>query len=147
MEITFDRLKHSLGVAKKMKRIALSSPEKYSATPDELFLLGMLHDIGYEFCEKQEEHNTVGATLLKTEGYKYWQEVYYHGIPQTIYNTPELCLLNFADMTVGPDGVEITIEERLSDIAFRYGLESVQYTEALKLSKLIDESFLLTSEL
>lgn len=142
MEITFDRLKHSLAVAKKMKRIAESSPEKYSATPDELFLLGILHDIGYEFCENQEEHNTAGAILLKSEGYKYWQEVYYHGIPQTSYNTPELCLLNYVDMTIGPDGAEMTIEERLSDIAYRYGSDSAQYTEALKLSILIRESFI-----
>lgn len=140
MEITLDRLKHSLAVAKKMKRIASLNPDNYSASPDELFVLGLLHDVGYEFCESQKEHNTVGGILLRNEGFRYWKEVYYHGIPQKEYTSPELSLLNYVDMTIGPDGTELTIEERLSDIADRYGLDSVQYKEALELSKQIIES-------
>ena len=54
--MTNDRLKHSLSVAKKMKEIVEGKTKMYSFNPDEAFILGMLHDIGYEFCETQEEH-------------------------------------------------------------------------------------------
>lgn len=138
MEITLDRLKHSLAVTRKMKRIAELNPNKYTTTPDELFILGLLHDVGYDFCEVQKEHNIVGGLLLKKEGYKFWKEIYYHGVPQTDYNSPELSLLNFVNMTIGPDSTGVTVEERLYDIAKRYGDSSVQYIEALKLVKQIN---------
>ena len=112
---------------------------KYSATPDELFILGMLHDIGYEFSETQSEHNTKGGLILKEQGYKFWKEVYYHGVPQTTYQSPELMLLNAVDMTIGPDGTELTMNERLDDIALRYGKGSVQYLEAIKLMEMLNK--------
>ena len=137
MTITVDRIKHSLAVAKKMKEMTAENPNKYPVEPEDAFVLGLLHDIGYEFVSEQKEHAHKGGTILKRQGYKYWQEVYYHGIPQDEYDSPMLRLLNYADMITGPTGEYMTIEQRIEDIAERYGEGSWQDLEARELAEKI----------
>ena len=101
-----DRLKHSISVARKMVAIG----RKYHLSEDELrelFLLGYNHDIGYEFCSNNIEHNIVGGKILKENGYKYWQEVYCHGNPNTEYNSLFLKILNMADMQIDKYGNDV----------------------------------------
>jgi predicted hydrolase (HD superfamily) len=140
MGITFNRLKHSLAVANKMKSLAQSEYEKYPVNVDDAFVLGMVHDIGYEFAEEQKEHAKQGGLVLKKQGYVYWKEVYYHGIVQTEYDSKMLRLLNYADLTTGPHGDDMTIDERISDIANRYGKGSWQEVEAIKLARMIQSN-------
>lgn len=139
MEITENRLKHSHAVAIKMKELAEEKTFLFPVSPDEAFVLGMLHDIGYAFVDKQQEHANAGGIILKEQGYKYWQEVYYHGIAQTDYNSAMLKLLNYADMITGPDGRYMSIEDRINDIADRYGNDSWQVKEAIKLANQIQD--------
>jgi predicted hydrolase (HD superfamily) len=134
MEITIDRMKHSLAVAKKMKELVSTDPQKNMCSPEDAFVLGLLHDIGYEFSSEQKEHANNGGLLLKEQGYKYWKEVYYHGIPQDEYDSPLLRLLNYVDMITGPTGEYVTVEQRIEDIAERYGEGSWQTEEAQKLA-------------
>ncbi len=110
---------------------------QYSIDPREAFTLGLLHDIGYEFCDKQSEHANKGGLLLKEQGYKYWKEVFYHGIPQNEYASNMLSLLNYADMVTGPDGTSMTVQERIDDIADRYGNDSEQVENAVNLAKML----------
>ena len=42
--------------------------------------------------------------------------MYYHGIPQEDYDSAELRLLNYMDITTDPSGDVVTIEERIEDI-------------------------------
>jgi putative nucleotidyltransferase with HDIG domain len=135
MKITEDRLKHILAVATKMKEIVKNNSEEYPVDPDAAFVLGILHDIGYEFSQKQQEHANKGGLVLKEQGYKYWKEVYYHGIPQREYDSSMLRLLNYADMTTGPTGEYMTIQERINDISERYGKGSWQEIDATELVK------------
>lgn len=137
MDITIDRMKHSLAVAAKMKELARQEPEKYPVDPEDAFVLGMLHDIGYEFSKEQKEHAAKGGLILQKQDYKYWKEVYYHGIPQKEYDSPMLRLLNYADMITGPTGVYMTIQERINDIAERYGKGSWQELEAESLANIL----------
>jgi len=137
MEITVDRMKHSLAVATKMKELASTNKEKYQVDPDDAFILGLLHDIGYEFSKEQKEHANKGGLVLKEQNYKYWREVFYHGIPQDEYDSPMLRLLNYVDMITGPTGEYVTIQERIDDIAKRYGKGSWQEQEAIELLKLL----------
>ena len=51
-------------------------------------------------------------------------------------------LLNYVDLIVGPNGEYMTIDERLQDIANRYGVLSIQYKKAKKLSEFILTTFL-----
>ena len=135
MAITVDRIKHSLAVAKKMEEMAAKNPDKYQVDPEEAFVVGLLHDIGYEFVSEQKDHANKGGLILKEQGYKYWQEVYYHGIPQDEYESPMLQLLNYVDMITSPTGEPMTIEQRIEDIAKRYGEGSLQDLEARKLAE------------
>ena len=137
MEITENRLKHSHAVALKMKEFAKEKHDQFPVQPDEAFILGMLHDIGYEFVDEQQEHASAGGRMLKEQGYKYWEEVFYHGIPQDQYDSPMLRLLNYVDMITGPDGTYMSIDERIDDIAKRYGKDSRQEKEAIKLADFI----------
>lgn len=134
MQITEDRIKHSLAVAKKMKSLAIAFPKKYKCNPDEAFVLGWLHDIGYEFSSEQSEHAKKGGLVLKIQNYKYWKEIYYHGISQNEYDSDMLRLLNYVDMLTGPDGAYVTIDERIKNITLRYGENSVQETDAKTLA-------------
>lgn len=139
MEITIDRLKHSLAVAIKMKSLAETEHEKYPVNPDDMFVLGLLHDIGYEFSEIQKEHAKKGGVMLQKQGYRYWKEVYYHGTTQKEYDSPELRLLNYVDMITGPSGEEMTVQQRIENITKRYGKGSWQEKEAIELSKMINQ--------
>lgn len=104
---------------------------------EEMFVLGFLHDIGYEFAEQQCEHASVGGEMLKKQGYKYWKEVSCHGKLDVEYISEELTMLNIADMCIDSTGKEVGANERLSDIAARYGVDSKQYIEAEQLARKI----------
>ncbi len=123
-----DRVKHSLAVAKKMTEIGREknfSKEQIK----EVFLLGIVHDIGYEFddSEYHDSHNSVGGDILKNDNYKYWREVYYHGKPNCEYKSEYLDILNEADMSVDKYGNDVGFVKRLEDIRSRYGEESNAY--------------------
>lgn len=128
--MTNERANHTWAVARKMVEIGkeknLSEEEQ-----EDLFVLGINHDIGYQFGNN-ENPNELGAEFLKENGYKYWKEVYYHGKPNTEYSSMYLDILNEADMKINKEGQEVSYEERLDDIADRYGKESIQYQNAKK---------------
>ena len=126
-----DKLKHSYGVAKKMIELG----KGINLTEDqvqELFLLGYIHDIGYQFGNN-ENHNIIGGKILKDNNYKYWKEVYYHGIPNCEYKSLYLDILNKADMMIDKYGNDIGFDKRLEDIRNRYGDESIQYKSCVEL--------------
>lgn len=126
-----DRLKHSYAVANKMVELG-----KEKTLPDEqlqeLFLLGYLHDIGYQFGTN-ENHNMIGGNLLRNSNYKYWKEVYYHGIPNSEYKSLYLDILNTADMMIDKCGNDVGFDKRLDDIKNRYGEDSIQYINCVKI--------------
>ena len=132
--ISSDRAKHSLEVANAMYKMSKEKgwDEKKS---QEMFSLGYLHDIGYEFSNTQMEHSFVGGKLLKEQGYKYWREVYYHGLVTDKYESEELTLLNIADFSVNSKGCQVSVKERIEDILERYGCDSIQYKDAVELAK------------
>lgn len=135
--ITENRWQHILGVARKSYEFALKMrphDEKYA---EDMFLLGLLHDLGYEFTETGKGHALIGGEILKRSGYKYWEEVAGHGYSENAVMTDELFILNCADMSVGSDGRNCTMSERLEDISVRYGKNSYAYIKAtLEIEKL-----------
>ncbi len=131
-----DRLKHSLTVANKMVEIGKDLNLKESDLQD-LFVLGYNHDIGYDFCFDKKEHNIVGGEILKNNGYKYWKDVYYHGNPNSEYQSQFLKILNMADMQIDKYGNDVGYEKRLEDIKNRYGEDSIQYTNSYKIIRAI----------
>jgi hypothetical protein len=104
---------------------------------EDMFLLGMLHDFGYEFADIGYQHAMVGGEILKRSGYRYWQEVAEHG-SETVENmTDELFILNLADMLTLPDGKSCGINERIAEIAQRYGGDSAAYRKSVKVAEKI----------
>ena len=134
--LSIDRLKHCLAVARKMKAIA-ESIDGFPYPPEDMFYLGLLHDVAYEFVDTQEEHEHCGGEILRNNGYRYWKEVYYHGNPDIDYCSRALDLLNYADLTTDTSGMDTTIDARLNDIAQRYGPDSAQYQNAFLLAEQI----------
>ena len=63
-----NRALHSLAVGKKMYEIG----KEYNLSEKELedlFILGINHDIGYEYTENGVNHAVVGGEILKRNGY------------------------------------------------------------------------------
>ena len=121
-----DRLKHSYAVAKKMMDIA----KEYNLSEEDImncFLIGLNHDIGYEFASNGINHNKIGGQLLRDNGFKYWQEVYYHGDIDCTYDSIFLDILNKADMQIDKYGNDVGYDRRLEDIKDRYGKDSSTY--------------------
>ena len=136
--MNYDRLKHSLAVARKM----ISIGKNKGLTEEqlqELFILGYNHDIGYEFGTN-ENHSVIGGNILKQSNYKYWQEVYFHGETDIQYHSLYLDILNMADMQIDKYGNDVGYDKRLKDIATRYGTNSKQYVNAVKLVKILKEN-------
>ena len=133
-----DRIKHSLAVARKMVEIG----KKYNLNSNELedlFVLGLNHDIGYEYGNNSN-HKYIGGEILKRNGYKYWKEVYYHGKINAEYSSLYLQILNKADMQIDKCGNDVGYTKRLEDIKNRYKENSTTYKNAtILISKLRSE--------
>ncbi len=129
--ITQNRWQHILGVARKAKLLAAKFKPDDPKFIEDMFLLGVLHDFGYEFAEDNATHAATGGAILKRAGYIHWHEVALHG-DETIENmSDELFLLNCADMMTGPSGEDFTFTERLDEIAQRFGTESAAYKKCV----------------
>ena len=141
--ITENKLNHMLGVARKCYKLALE--RGYSEDEArKLFLIGYLHDIGYEFTDNSEEHAEISYNIIKNTFGKSVIAIKEHGNPDIGLNNDYLNILNIADLTVNSFGKECSVYNRLSDIEIKYGKDSNQYTNAVKLAKkleLIDANF------
>jgi len=123
-----DRIKHIFAVAKIMK----DNAENLGLDAQEMFTLGLLHDIGYEFGGS-EEHHINGYEILKKQNYKYAKEVLYHGKPTAEYYSVALDLLNYADMHIDKKGNYVEFDERIEDIKQRRGEDSPHYQNCKKI--------------
>ncbi len=121
--ISEDRKKHIFAVAEYLKLYAQNNKMNNTET-EELYTLGLLHDIGYEFAQEKDYmiHNKIGGEILKKQGYKFWQEVYYHGEANSPYKSKYLDLLNWADMHIDSSGNYVSFDERLEEISNRYNV-------------------------
>ena len=126
-----NRLKHILGVARQVRRLALKLRPKDNMFSQDMFVVGFLHDFGYEFDEDKRPHALIAGEILKRLNFKYCEAVENHGNVNVDMMSDELFLLNCADMTVKGDGTLVTTDERLADIGSRYGKESAIYQKAV----------------
>ena len=120
---------HSAGVARYMYENAY----KYDLQKEEMYTLGLLHDVGKLMSD--DDHENAGAMLMDHLRYKYAEFIAWHGTTPTDYlmNTmrekvpAELLLLWEADNRIDQHGVDVGYEGRLEDIGTRYGKESQEY--------------------
>ena len=133
-----DRLKHSIAVARKMVEIGKEFRLDEKELQD-LFLLGFNHDIGYEF--DMAKHEETGGEILKRNNFKYWEEVFHHGHPESEYESLYLDILNMADMQVDKFGQDVGYDSRLEDIKGRYGEDSPIYEKCEMLVRSVKEKY------
>ena len=136
-----DRVKHSYSVAKKMQEIGKNLGLSQTNIR-ELFVLGLNHDIGYEFSRDGKNHGEIGGEVLMRAGFRYWKEVYYHGKLTQEYSSKYLDILNCADMQIDKYGNDVGFEKRLEDIRSRYGEESEVYLKCVQLVKYLKSKVL-----
>lgn len=105
--ITENRWLHILGVARQTKRLAEKMRPNDVLFAEDMFLLGMLHDFGYEFTENGKGHAAADAEILKRQGYKNWKIIAEHGNPEIKEMSDALFILNCADMTVSAEGKKL----------------------------------------
>ena len=125
-----NRLKHMLQVGHTAETLASELFGWPEAKCREMFLLGYMHDVGYEYATEPAEHPEIAGAILRDAGYTYWQEVRWHGIPSPKFESDELLVLNLADNITDGAGNRVSVEERLRDIEARYGSDSPQLRDA-----------------
>lgn len=125
-----ERVLHCLAVAEKMKAMCLDLNPRDFEMANEMFTLGLLHDIGYELSDNPVGHSRRGGEFLERQGYKFSMEVYFHGSVSEVYSSFALDLLNKADMSINSKGEDVGTEKRLAEILNRYGKDSYQYLNA-----------------
>ena len=136
------KMAHCIGVAEYMRENA----EKYGLNPDEMYTIGLLHDIGY--LNGRAGHEETGLAILKgiglPENSKSAFAISQHGKNlyqveednKAMYNDgllkgcPEIVLLCEADMSIDARGFNVGFEERLKDIGTRYGFDHIAYQTA-----------------
>ena len=138
--ISENKMKHILGVARKCYNLA----KQWELSEDEArqaYMVGYLHDVGYEFASTPAEHPVQTTKLLESlvSNTEFMDALLNHGNPYTPAEkrTTLWYILNLADMTAGPDGTEMTMEERCDDIAQRYGKDSTGYKNATQIYNIL----------
>lgn len=139
IDITDNRLSHIKKVADFMYNtmVMARASEKEARN---MYVLGFLHDIGYRFTttDDKTKHPYIGAAMVDgivSDEMK--MAILYHGCPYE--DVPDACrtkaldLLNWADMNISSKGIYVGTEKRLNDIMERYGENSSQYINAVKI--------------
>lgn len=123
--IPVDRVSHMHMVAEYMYAHA----DEYGLMPEDMYILGFVHDIGYVGGEKDHEVN--GGMLLANLGLSVENAdiIINHGkeLSKLKEVPPALSLLAEADMHIDSRGDLVSFEERLKDIISRHGKDSKAY--------------------
>lgn len=132
--LPLNKQKHVFSVAEYMYRHA----GEYGQNPEDMYLLGLLHDIGY--LRGSYGHGENGGEICRRNMYRYAEEIKYHGKHQDEYSSPALDLLNEADLMIDSQGNEVGFKQRLNDIKKRYGKDSNNYIFSKKLVERIQSN-------
>ena len=132
-KIPDNRIAHMHGVAEYMYAHA----DKYNLIPEEMYFLGLNHDIGY--INGKEGHEDFGGELLHTLGIskELSDIISWHGTTPNEYKELHVCfddeipdaliLLWEADMHIDLSGKDVGYKARLEDIGNRHGFDSKPY--------------------
>lgn len=135
--ISGNKLRHSLGVAKACQQYGreMHKSEEYC---DALFVMGFLHDIGYE-KSPDTCHPSVGGSMIESfiKHPEMLEAIKTHGKKFENLNTIDT-ILNMSDLTVSYNGKPCTVHERLEGIKESCGEDSEHFKNAMLLVKALD---------
>lgn len=148
--LTHNKIMHSASVAQYMSENAT----KYGLDREKMYVLGLLHDIGYLFGQRDhaEDGGELMGSLKVSDSFRDFialhdtnpyelQCDFSHNFTDV---PPELFLLQQADMTVDALGNFVGFDKRLKEIEKRYGEDSKAYETAkaiVKYQKQFDERY------
>lgn len=127
MQLEGGRLSHMGGVAQRAADIALGLTRDADFA-EEMFVAGLLHDVGYAFAGA-DRHGVAGGKVLTRCGFKYAPAIARHGNGVSLSLAE--AIINLADMTTSRGGEQVSMDDRLAEIEKRFGAESRQYRLAL----------------
>lgn len=137
--ISENKMKHILGVARRCAELANEknlSPEMHDAC----FIMGFLHDIGYEYSLDVVNHPQDGYDMLN-HALQYQDEILQaikkHGRKYDNLSVFDE-ILNEADLTVNYKGEPVTIPERLKQIKHKHGENAEHYKHAVAQAEAIE---------
>ena len=147
--ISNERLAHMVGVAEYM----YTNASKYNLDSEKMYVLGLLHDIGYISGDKNG-HEEYGAELLKncfpSSESNFLKIIEIHDITPQEYmeinnckkdDIPkELLLLLESDMMVDLSGEAVGFDKRLEAIKNHYGEDSSPYRICYETIKWLKEN-------
>ena len=120
-----DRMRHMHGVAEFMFEHA----DDYGLQPERMYILGLLHDVGYMI--NNEQHELCGSSYLDLLGYVDSDFIRSHGLTPKEYMNfhrcmedeipKEMILLWEADLSIDIGGKQVDMLERLNGIKKRRG--------------------------
>ncbi len=127
--LSLPKTKHSVAVGTYMSHNA----KRYNLNPQEMYIVGLLHDIGYLYG--REDHSKNGVALLSGLGFQnenVLNAIRYHDtrpneLSEEQRSNPILNLLWEADLSIDKDGHDVGFSGRLQDIASRYGYDSKEF--------------------
>ncbi|MBR2762154.1 MAG: HD domain-containing protein [Solobacterium sp.] len=131
LQISDDRIAHMHGVAEWMYRHA----EEFGCEDkNKMYLLGLIHDVGYVFGKSNHEQTgadiigpgTFLGDLVRNHGLSPKEYMELHGCSEEEIPR-ELILLWTADLIVDAKGNTVGFRGRLEDIWDRHGLGSLAY--------------------
>lgn len=135
--ISEHRLDHTIAVARKCYDLAKNEYGMSEMDARKMFLMGFLHDMGYEFSEGTEEHPHVMGDILESLSEQDKNDIVFairtHGKPKKFLGTYNQAILNEADLTINHLGEEVSMQERCEDIRKRYGDTSHQYLNSVQM--------------
>ena len=139
--ITNEHIAHSVGVARYMHTHA----NEYDLPKNQMFVLGLLHDIGYIVSDT--DHEAAGYHLLAELGFTFADIIAWQGMPPEYYlratdnkSLPkELELLYEAELATSKVGSVISLEEKFKEIASTYGTASRELHNARTTAKWLQD--------
>lgn len=133
--LTPSRLAHMNATANRAYEIATTIFGKTEDEARQLYVWGLLHDVGYAF--NPDNHAHAGGKVLVDMGLTAYV-VYNHGDPTVGIMNDDLLIVNAADMTTSPTGAPMRMKDRLEDISKRYGADSKQFVWARAVAERIE---------
>ena len=142
--ISVRKMSHMLSVARRCYDIAKDVYHLSEEESRKYFLMGLIHDFGYEFSEETKDHPSIAAEVLKSmtidDIVSIGDAIKDHGkLYKADHCTKYDLILNQADLEVDSIGNIVTVQERLADIGTWYGENSRQYNNALKTAEFLKE--------
>lgn len=137
------RLAHSIGVAKFLYAYGITHNYSAKDTHD-LYLMGLLHDIGYLDNPSGANHAAKGSDILRRNGFhqKFTNCIRFHGkVPEKQPISKNQKLLWLGDLCINHYGQFIGYQKRFESISSRYDHNDPRYQNVKRIITILEKEF------